>query len=114
MTAKTLLDELNYWYAIECAITLGNTDTVGLCNFVTSFLSRGGRSAAWRREEVILAQRVLNRLWAHRPNQLVYWWPLGDWTSRLDFVRQMIRLVERELGRQIMEMHILPHGVSND
>jgi hypothetical protein len=30
MTAKTLLDELNYWYAIECAITLGNTDTVGL------------------------------------------------------------------------------------
>ena len=41
MTAKTLLDELNYWYAIECAITLGNTGKFGLCTFVTSFLPWG-------------------------------------------------------------------------
>jgi hypothetical protein len=113
MTTQNLLDELNYWYAIECAITLGNTDTVGLCTFVTSFLP-WGQMGGVAREEVILAQRMVSRMWAHRPNKFIYWWPLGDWTSRLDFVRQMIRLVERELGRQIMEMHILPHGVSND
>lgn len=95
---QDLWDELNYWYAVECAIECGTMNYhYGLGYLMYSFTFNIDDFCEYRRT-VQTFNRLQRRFDQHRPNRNWYCWPLGDWDSRLAFVRQMIALTEMRLA----------------